>query len=76
VRPPRYVTTNGLLRTTSLLDRKCISPNNGSMKQGNIGFVHQRTLRAGYLVFWSGVRMSPLGTSATDWPTISVPDDR
>jgi hypothetical protein len=29
-----------------------------------------------FLVSWGGVRLSPLGTSATNWPTVSDPDDR
>jgi hypothetical protein len=29
-----------------------------------------------YFFSWGRVRLSPLGTSATDWPTVSVPDDR
>jgi hypothetical protein len=24
---------------------------------------------------WGGVRLSPLGTSATNWPIVSAPDD-
>jgi hypothetical protein len=28
------------------------------------------------LVPWDGVRRSPLGTSATNWPTVPAPDDR
>jgi hypothetical protein len=28
-----------------------------------------------FLVSWGGVRLSPLGTSATNWPTVSVPDE-
>jgi hypothetical protein len=29
-----------------------------------------------FLVSWGGVRLSPLGTSATDWPNVPAPDDR
>jgi hypothetical protein len=29
-----------------------------------------------YVVSWGGVRLSPLGTSATIWPVVPVPDDR
>jgi hypothetical protein len=29
-----------------------------------------------FLVSWGGVRLSPLGTSATNWPIVPVPDDR
>jgi hypothetical protein len=29
-----------------------------------------------FLVSWGGVKLSPLGTSATNWPTVPVPDDR
>jgi hypothetical protein len=29
-----------------------------------------------FLISWGGVRMSPLGTSATIWPTVPAPDDR
>jgi hypothetical protein len=29
-----------------------------------------------FLVSWGGVRLSPLGTSATIWPTVPAPDDR
>jgi hypothetical protein len=28
------------------------------------------------LLSWGGVRLSPLGTSATNWPIVPVPDDR
>jgi hypothetical protein len=28
------------------------------------------------LVSWGGVRLSPLGTSATNWPIVSALDDR
>jgi hypothetical protein len=28
------------------------------------------------LVSWGGVRLSPLGTSATIWPIVPAPDDR
>jgi hypothetical protein len=28
------------------------------------------------LVSWGGVRLSPLGTSATNWPIVRGPDDR
>jgi hypothetical protein len=30
----------------------------------------------GFLVSWSGVRLSAVGSSATIWPTVAVPDDR
>jgi hypothetical protein len=30
----------------------------------------------GWLVSWGGVRLSPLGTSATNWPIVPAPDDR
>jgi hypothetical protein len=29
-----------------------------------------------FLVSWGGVRLSPLGTLATNWPIVPVPDDR
>jgi hypothetical protein len=29
-----------------------------------------------FLFFWDGVRLSPLGTSATNWPIVPAPDDR
>jgi hypothetical protein len=29
-----------------------------------------------FLVSWGGVRLSPLGTSATNWPIVPAPDDR
>jgi hypothetical protein len=29
-----------------------------------------------FLVSWGGVRLSPLGTSATNWPIAPDPDDR
>jgi hypothetical protein len=29
-----------------------------------------------FLVSWGGVRLSPFGTSATNWPTVPAPDDR
>jgi hypothetical protein len=29
-----------------------------------------------FLVSWGGVRLSPLGTSATIWPIVPAPDDR
>jgi hypothetical protein len=29
-----------------------------------------------FLVSWGGVRLNPLGTSATTWPTVPAPDDR
>jgi hypothetical protein len=28
------------------------------------------------LISWGGVRLSPLGMSATSWPIVPVPDDR
>jgi hypothetical protein len=28
-----------------------------------------------FLVSWVGVRLSPLGTSATNWPIVPAPDD-
>jgi hypothetical protein len=28
------------------------------------------------LVSWGGVRLGPLGTSATNWPIVPAPDDR
>jgi hypothetical protein len=28
-----------------------------------------------FLVSWVGVRLSPLGTSATSWPIVPAPDD-
>jgi hypothetical protein len=28
-----------------------------------------------FLVSWCGVRLSPLGTSATNWPIVPAPDD-
>jgi hypothetical protein len=28
------------------------------------------------LVSWGGVRLSPLGTSATNWPIVPAPDGR
>jgi hypothetical protein len=30
----------------------------------------------GFFFSWSGVRLSPLGTSATNWPIVPAPDDR
>jgi hypothetical protein len=29
-----------------------------------------------FLVSWGGVRLSPLGTSVTNWPIVSASDDR
>jgi hypothetical protein len=29
-----------------------------------------------FFSFWGGVRLSPLGTSATNWPIVPAPDDR
>jgi hypothetical protein len=29
-----------------------------------------------FFASWGGVRMSPLGTSATNWHIVPVPDDR
>jgi hypothetical protein len=29
-----------------------------------------------FLVFWGGVRLSPLGTSTNIWPFVQAPDDR
>jgi hypothetical protein len=29
-----------------------------------------------YLVSWGVVRLSPLGTAATNWPIVPAPDDR
>jgi hypothetical protein len=29
-----------------------------------------------FLISWSGVRLSPLGTSTTNWPIVPTPDDR
>jgi hypothetical protein len=29
-----------------------------------------------FLVSWGGVRLSPLGTSAINWPIVPAPDDR
>jgi hypothetical protein len=34
---------------------------------------HRETL---FYVFWGAVRLSPFGTSATNWPVVPVPDDR
>jgi hypothetical protein len=28
-----------------------------------------------FIIFLSGVRLSPLGTAATNWPIVPVPDD-
>jgi hypothetical protein len=28
-----------------------------------------------FFVSWGGVRLSPLGTSATNWPIVPAPDD-
>jgi hypothetical protein len=28
------------------------------------------------LISWGGVRLSPLGTSATNWPIVPAPDER
>jgi hypothetical protein len=35
-----------------------------------------RPRRSCVLVSWDGVRLSPLGTSATNWPFVPAPDDR
>jgi hypothetical protein len=37
---------------------------------------HNDIWRAFFLVSWGGVRLSPLGTSATNWPILPAPDDR
>jgi hypothetical protein len=29
-----------------------------------------------FLILWGGVRLSPLDTSATNWPIVPAPDDR
>jgi hypothetical protein len=29
-----------------------------------------------FIVCWGGVRLSPLGMSATNWPVVPAPDDR
>jgi hypothetical protein len=29
-----------------------------------------------FLVSWGGVTLTPLGTSATNWPIVPAPDDR
>jgi hypothetical protein len=33
-------------------------------------------LKEDFLVSWGGVRLSPLSTSATNWPIVPAPDDR
>jgi hypothetical protein len=35
-----------------------------------------KNLQVFFLVSWGGVRLSPLGTSATNWPIVPAPDDR
>jgi hypothetical protein len=35
-----------------------------------------RDILALFLVSWGGVRLSPLGTSVTNWPIVPAPDDR
>jgi hypothetical protein len=37
---------------------------------------HGVTSEISFLVSWGGVRLSPLGTSATNWPIVPAPDDR
>jgi hypothetical protein len=35
------------------------------------------TYRSSFFIFsWAGVRLSPLGTSATNWPIVPAPGDR
>jgi hypothetical protein len=38
--------------------------------------VEWRPFRVFFLVSWIGVRLSKLGTSATNWPIVPAPDDR
>jgi hypothetical protein len=33
-------------------------------------------LEVSVLIFWGGVRLSPLGTSSIIWPIVPAPDDR
>jgi hypothetical protein len=37
---------------------------------------HQQKTSIFFLISWGGVRLSPLGTSATVWPIVPDPDDR
>jgi hypothetical protein len=39
-------------------------------------YVFQTDLQVFFLVPWGGVRLSPLGTSATVWSIVPAPDDR
>jgi hypothetical protein len=41
--------------------------------------VLRSTRNLGFFFFflpWGGVTLSPLGTSATNWPNVPAPDDR
>jgi hypothetical protein len=38
--------------------------------------VGEETSISFFFVSWGGVRLSPLGTSATNWPIVPAPDDR
>jgi hypothetical protein len=39
-------------------------------------FIWPKTKVYFVLIAWGGVRLSPLGTSATNWPIVPAPDDR
>jgi hypothetical protein len=46
---------------------KCLRYSYGSRSVGIVFF---------FLLSWSGVRLSPLRTSTTNWPLVPAPDDR
>jgi hypothetical protein len=39
-------------------------------------YISELKLFSSFLVSWGGVRLSPLGTSATNWLILPAPDDR
>jgi hypothetical protein len=42
----------------------------------NILFTQKRCIHIFLIIFWVGVRLSPLGTSATIWPIVPDPNGR
>jgi hypothetical protein len=68
LRPNTYFGVNHILQTSRFL---------GPHSHGHKERLHEnKTMLIFFFISWGGVRLNPLGTSATNWPIVPARDDR
>jgi hypothetical protein len=74
VRWPESLTTDGSARHNLIIN--AVGPDGHCLGHFYISMIFSNNNNVVFLISWGGVRLSPLGTSATNSPVVPPPDDR